>query len=506
MSLNDIYKIANSVAKAIENNEKFAVPVLAAKLSRIASENPEDITLTSLASVVSRMAGSNKLFITRSELKDLYKRFYSVNTKFAEFFDEELGSKVQLKTPTIYNREGESSSEESIVRNAYEKIVGDTSLIRGLNSALNGDEYRPYSKTAEKMATNMCTRSLQMLGLNPSSVSIHNGNEEMLMCSASFDTPKGKSNVFIPVEISNNIALIPSVFIGNDGVANLKKAELTDYLVKYAGQKNTACYAKKSVAVETNSNVGLEIELPQVEDKEITSFAEQFNSSVGVAKFQFGTESVNMGRNVVARAVHNFGFKGPQVNVASNTSDSVIYAVSVNGGLMGFNVPIKFSAGKPHMPEVLIVNGSVKNFTKDSILEVMRQNEVDYKAAACASPNYSLKPSELIDKVREAIAEQNYVKAEDALNILSQAGDAKAYQTAFAVYTNGLNGKVAESNSCKCNHVIKTASSKFPICSQTNLPTHKVYQDKFGDCHPMYRKAMDETYQGAYFMNSKIFL
>jgi hypothetical protein len=53
--------------------------------------------------------------------------------------------------------------------------------------------------------------------------------------------------------------------------------------------------------------------------------------------------------------------------------------------------------------------------------------------------------------------------------------------------------------------IVKNAHSSHRICGHTNLPLHKVYQDKEGNCRPLYRKEMDETYQGAYFLNSKIF-
>lgn len=53
--------------------------------------------------------------------------------------------------------------------------------------------------------------------------------------------------------------------------------------------------------------------------------------------------------------------------------------------------------------------------------------------------------------------------------------------------------------------MIKNSTSEHPICSHTGLPVHKVFQDKDGNCQPMYRKGMDETYEGASFMNAKIF-
>ena len=68
---------------------------------------------------------------------------------------------------------------------------------------------------------------------------------------------------------------------------------------------------------------------------------------------------------------------------------------------------------------------------------------------------------------------------------------------------SGLSGvKTAET---KCSKMIKSAVSEYPVCSHTGLPINKVYQDKDGHCRPLFRKGMDETYEGATFINAKIF-
>jgi hypothetical protein len=94
----------------------------------------------------------------------------------------------------------------------------------------------------------------------------------------------------------------------------------------------------------------------------------------------------------------------------------------------------------------------------------------------------------------------------DALNCIKQSGDAKAYVVAFRIFASGLgDSKVEAKEESACKMVMKTASSQHPVCGHTGLPLHKVYQDEHGNCRPLYRKGMDESYEGAYFMNHKIF-
>jgi hypothetical protein len=115
----------------------------------------------------------------------------------------------------------------------------------------------------------------------------------------------------------------------------------------------------------------------------------------------------------------------------------------------------------------------------------------------------TLKPSEVLNNLRQAMNDGNHAKAEDALNVLANCGDKKAYDVAFQVYMEGLSGKkVAET---KCSLMVKSAVSEYPVCSHTGLPINKVFQDKDGNCRPLFRKGMDETYEGASFINAKIF-
>jgi hypothetical protein len=69
----------------------------------------------------------------------------------------------------------------------------------------------------------------------------------------------------------------------------------------------------------------------------------------------------------------------------------------------------------------------------------------------------------------------------------------------------GLGVKEAASATVKCGHTQHRKTSEHPICAQTGLPVHRVYQDQDGNCRPLYRRGMDETYEGAVFNNSKIF-
>src|ERR1035441_8213165 len=94
MSREKLQQLVGSIAKSLADNEKVATPILAAKLSKAVKAYPGDQTLGAMSRVIEKMASNNTTFITRAELQGLYKKLYSRNTKFAQLFQEELGTTV----------------------------------------------------------------------------------------------------------------------------------------------------------------------------------------------------------------------------------------------------------------------------------------------------------------------------------------------------------------------------------------------------------------------------
>lgn len=532
MSLEKLQQLVGSLAKTIENKEKLAVPVLAAKLAKCSESYPHDQTIGSMALVLKKMASNNTVFITKAELKALYGKLYSRNTKFADLFQQELGLTEQLSTPTIAER------DDAKELNPYQ--VGDTVLSNALNSVFDNQPLKMYSQDLANKAKSSVASTLDAWNLSPSTIDIDHGSDKFLILRANYETPKGITSFYIPVEVDNNKISEASVFMGNLGPQELNYINIKSYLTNKAGIKlaispesilnvlTTASSENREVSdaeialIKLNSNkvnkseffqdqvVGLKVSEASVKDVEIpksdefSSFEEKFASPYGIASFNFGEDKIKLGRDHIVRELLGYGHKNPQVAVNNSDEYTVFYSVSLDAGKVGFTVPVKFAGGKLHKPNIMLCNGAAIAFNKEGINSLYVSNQSDFKAAAVASPLFGLKPSEIINNIRQALSEGNYVKAEDALNVLRNTGDEKAYATGFNLFLDGLSEKKVEATS-GCNLIVKNSSSSHPICGHTGLPLHKVYQDKHGNCRPLYRQGMDETYEGASFMNSKIF-
>lgn len=535
MDFNNIKALANSLSNLIDDSEKIALSIFASKLNTASETYPEDQTIGQMADITSRMANGKKLFITRAEIKSLYNKLYSRNTKFAEIFKDELG--VVAKAETVKN--SRENDENSVDMNRVYDAVVDPTLASALNSAFGNNSSKGYSEGMADAAKLVVVRACET-----NNVEVVSGNGDFVLCRAAYETPKGKTSIFVPVEITAGKVLIPSVFIGNAGSEDLTKDNVVKYVIANAGVKLAAtedvvfaaisnvkngaisdvsgvdlALIKMNAAKETKSEYAansvlfqkvasedknLVVKTPKYKDGEIDTFASAFDSRSGIAAFQFGAEIVGKGKTVVANKLEAFGLNSYQISVFGSDNKQIVYAVSLNAGRVAFRVPVKVSNKFVMEPTLLISNGAIETFSKDGIENLFRKESADYKVAAVASALYGLKPSELVETVRAAMTEENFAKAEDALNVLSQCNDEVAYKSAFTAYTDGLSG-VKSAEKSKCKMVVRNASSKHPLCGHTGLPLHKTYTDKQGNCRPVYRQGMEDTQQGAYFMNSKIF-
>lgn len=533
MSRDKIQQLVGSLAKTVADNERIATPILAAKLAKAVDAYPGDQTIGAMSRVVSKMASNNTLFIRKAELKALYNKLHSRNTKFAELFQDELGEVQSLPTPHLYER------DDAKELNPFE--VGDSVLANAMTSVF--DKHAPLKMYSQKLANKALASvasSLDAWNLKPTALAVDDGNDKFLVIRADYETPKGLTSLYIPVETTKDKVAEASVFMANTGPQELNNSEIKTYLTTQAGTKLkmsaagilhvltkataegrevsdaeialTKLTAQRQGKSEffANQVVGLKVEASAKEDvklpkyNEFKSFEEQFTSAYGQAAWQFGADKVKVATDHIVREVTGYGHKNPQVTIAKNDENTIFFNVALDAGRVGFTVPVKIASGKVVKPSLMLCNGSVSSFSQEGINELYVKNASDFRAAAGASSLSALRPSEVLQNLRDALAEGNHAKAEDALNVLANSGDTKAYAVGFQTYMQGLSAKTAAPVT-KCAHAHKSKTSEHPICAQTGLPVHKVYQDNDGNCRPLFRKGMDETYEGAVFNNSKIF-
>lgn len=532
MSLDKLEKLITSLAKSVDDHEKVATPILAAKLAKYTAAYPYDQTLGSMSRVIEKMAENNTLFIRKAELKSLYNKLYTRNTKFAELFQDELG--ILSYEPKIKTYERDDSPEIS----PYQ--VADPILANALESVFSGGPVKMYSQVLADNAVKSVAATLDAWNLRPTALTIDDGNEKFLMIKADYETPKGVTSFFVPIEIQGNKLSEASVLLGNTGVQDLNYKTIRSYLISNVGIKLkaqasailqflTQATTENRVISDTelaltrlhaerqgksdffqNQIVGQKMAEIAVKDVILPkyggfeSFEEEFSSPYGVASYTFGEDKVKIGREHIGRELSAYGHKNVQIIVTSSDKNTIFYGVSLDAGRVAFTVPVKIADGKLSKPGVILCNGAMVDFSQKGINQLYISNQSEFKTAAAASPMYGLKPSELIQSIKTALHDGNSDKAEDALNVLSQSDDQVAYVMGFQVFMQGLSDKKVEAEK-ECLMMVKNSTSEHTICGHTGLPVHKTYRDKEGNCRPLYRRGMEEGYEAATFMNHKIF-
>lgn len=539
MTLYNFNKLANKLAQQLSDSEQLATGLILSKLKKCAEAYPQDKTIVAMSAVLDEVS-ENKPFITRADFKNYYNKFFSRNTKFAQLFTEELGY-----SPSQQNVEPKKTNLRDNCETTFVdavNVTADSFLSNALSTVF--EKHQPaklYDKTlAEKSALNV-SKQLKEIGAKASNIGVDNGSDKFIIIRADYQTPKGITSIFVPVEILNEKVSEASVFMGNKGPEDLTKDNIVNYVRANAGKnllvksatvlqalENSVSTkqeldavdlallnkkAKESNQLSFNSQIiNQTIETPVDELKiarleEADGLEQKLSSDIGKAISSFGRQLVTTSHDVVRRELTSIGCVNPQISVAKCDNAGMYFAVKANGGQLAFVVPVKIANNKIMTPSYLVSNGSIMSLSKESINELIIENNVDYKAASIASPLHGLTNGQLLSAVKEAIQEQNYVKAEDALNVIKQNGDVELFAKAFNLYTNSLSNKTASTEQVhKCSMQVNRNSSKHTLCGHTGLPLHKVAVDQYGNCSPKGREAMPSSKESGFFMNYKVFI
>src|SRR5271165_1729482 len=187
MQSTDIKKTAEALIALIDDNERLSLPMFAHKLEKASSLYPEDQTIGIMSDIVDRMSNS-KLSISRKEIKDLYNKLYQRHTKFASLFADELGIKtVEMPIAKI------ASNNEAITTEQMFEDTVDPVLLNALHGVF-GVKVAGYSKVHTERAKTACKNAFASFGMSPS-IDVVNGAEQVVVCRASFETPKGSTSM-----------------------------------------------------------------------------------------------------------------------------------------------------------------------------------------------------------------------------------------------------------------------------------------------------------------------
>jgi hypothetical protein len=517
MEFTKIAKNLQILEKTIQGNEKLSVDFLLNKVQKIASVNPEDKTLGSIKIILEKMSDHNQMFITRKALNDLYNRHYTYLSRFAEHFKDELG----LKKTAYPTGESQKVENKTININDYRE---STVLDSVLASAFNSD-----SKASVELISNaekIIKLQMASIGLSPDNVKVVDHNFDALVVNASFITPKGPTQVLIP--LTNKLQT--SVFVSNAGVQDITRENIVSYIKTNAGQKlktspdailktisaslkrdlsdsEIAALKIKTTGMQSfaGSILGQEVEIVSVTDVKLPRLSEtsRYEGKLGSSNLEcvalYGESGLKKAASAVVNSLENVGITTSSVKLSKSIKDGVMFSVASD--TRSFSVPVKFLNKSPLAPEIVVSNGSILKIDA-SLSNSLCDHGLDKKAFIEAKDIAYLSIEDLVSFIQKSASSKEFEKYEAGMIVLKDR-DESLYNT---ININLINNTLNKSASVKhkCGKTIKMKTSKYDICSHTGLPINKIAHDEYGNCIPLHRTKIAEADAGGYFMTAKI--
>lgn len=502
MNLDKLNELVGSIKKDL-GNEQFSTAILANKIAASAVANPNDMTLRMMSNVLQKMASDGRPFIQRDQLQGLYKQFYSRNTQA----DSVLSDELALESKTLKNTYASKSyakerTSKSVLSNVYEGILDK--------------EFTPsfYDKKVASHAAALVVEYLDGQGLT-AKAEVINGTPDTILTLASVQTPKGITSFYVPVELSGTVALVPNRFISHYGSADFKFASA--YVLQHTGEqvkvasdvvfnsllkKEAKDISKVDLAVaqkRMNDSKAVEAENLKTTIANVAkpakhkysayvpvdtiAFSKKLATASGSAELEFGSGIVRQAGEAITATLRTMGFKPLALEVAGTSKNTLKFAVKVANA--SFFVPVKVDGDKVFNPQVIINNGNIASFSKDTVNALVRGVLSDSRALNAIASSSTISANDLMTEFKTSIASNNIDRAEEVLGYL-QVKSPSGYKEAVALFMDSLSGNTKVADGCTSYFVGK--NSAYPTCNHTGLPMNKVAQDKDGKCYALTSK------------------
>jgi hypothetical protein len=514
-----IEKSLLDIGNQLNNAELISTSFVLSKLKKYSSEYPEDKTIGSLKIVFANLEKNNKAFITRKDFKNLYKNHFTSKTAFASLFENELGEKEIIK---------EASKPQELKPVDLSQYKADKFITKLVGSVIK-ESKETINHNLVKQAEDKLFKDLNFLDFRAKSVKVIDSTKNILLALASFETPRGYTEIYIPLTKD----LKSTVFIGNNIVQDLNKEAIANYIVNNSGQRLktaskqiinglesyfTPKESKTELAItslklsKANSSFGLDnsilaytlpenketiVELPK--SNEFNSLEDKFASPMGIALETFGEKVLHKAASVLESTLNQANSPPLKIKLASSSKDSLMFSVLSKSG-KAFTVPVKVAGGfNPLSPEYALVNGYVRKI--DASFEASLDEESFDKKSFANTANLSLMTGDqLISLGKSLVASKDFVKLESVLDAIREK-DENLYKNAYKLILEEGISKQA-SKITKCSKLIKSPNSIYKVCAHTGLPENRVYQDAHGNCRAFHTN--DIVPEKGFFSTAKI--
>jgi len=519
-NIREITSLAQKVASAFTNQKEYFTSQLAKKASDLALLYPQDSTTASIATVLNKKA-AKEMYITSDDIKYIYSKFETQGNKFASAFKSELG--IRDYSDVVKEAAEKKKKEEEIAKEveAVESHKPDATLVSALESLITKKKVVKAPSAKVEAAAIACVKECMERELPEMkcSVDIDAHSSSVVIAKVKFNTPKGASYLYVPMEvIGGSHCVCIGSFLGNDGVQDLTKKELTAAIKKSVGKPNKYTgkllisildalsektdkkitqadmyYIKKKFATDNptftsdafidqsgKSFFAEEKFLPQPKFAGSEKFSEKLSSVSAQAELQFSKAKIVEAQLAVNKSLVEVGQRPSSIKVAGYNREGIEFSVALaSGQVIDINVDLQ---NKPLVAPQFKCAHTKWAWTRDSFDKIASKS-VDPVSIATHSPLFAQNAEDVIKIIASSVRDGDMKRAGEALGVI-RARHPELSAVAFQTYTNALMPDTAP----KCSRMIRRASSMYPICGHTGLPIKDTYIDESGSCRPLHRR------------------
>ena len=493
--INELVELAQSALKDLNEGQDFLLSEVYAATKNAYSMHREDPVIRGFAHVIERKiekhGGSH--IINQAQMTDAFNTLARLGD--TERFRSVLGGFIKSAEPIAdHTNENFVQLNRLDANNSQltnEDFITDQGLANDLGQML-GDEVRAYNAKVASQGKDMVELELSALGFKPR-VSVLGGDDSVIVYGANFETRAGLVRVAIPLDISGEKLLFPSVFVADDHLEQLR----TDTLKYFVDKKALAITSPEVFDTNQNAEPKPDLDInPKVEmPKELAHLAPDFEQDILESASSFGKDAVNSGKNMIIAELASAGFKGAQVRFASENNNAVVYSAIIRTptGPAEIEVPVEMhveanNTYRPLSPACFAYDGVIEDFVPSKLQRfaisrpIPSTGEVVYSAAH----EYMNLP-ELKDEIMKAVAENDYMACEMILGTIMDKFDEEQYKNAVADYHYMLKLKSQhnsdEAPKHKCNKIIEAGHGSIEArCGHLLVPLSKVVTAEDGTC------------------------
>nr|BDD46207.1 hypothetical protein 39 [bacterium] len=499
--IRNIVEQARAALKHMENGQKYPAPYVVERFVKAANKHPTDQLIGNMRDVLVKRC-SRQNFFTQKELTACYDRMYGLSGGQTAFRDE-LGD-LLLDNHQLAKVAYSASSRRGVDESRSIEVDSNTDLSNAFASLFdlgNDNSFGLYNPKDKKDVEKVVITKLNSMGMQPNDVVISESNEHFALATAVYNTNSlNKVAVHIPVPISGGQIKTPTSMISDGEVTDLCRANLLVHLKMGENQVKTATRNKYA---GQHGSAPISMDKP-VMPAALMDYADLENELV-VAASNYSRNQILMATNMLATEFKAAGVVNPQIKVASSDKGVMVFDVSIPTavGRSMVHVPVEFHNDKPILPSRFAAASTEKeeviyDFTYENVQKFVRNANIKDPGIQKARETGELSKMsyhQLVDRMIEGVANEDYKLAEDALACIQDRFGPNKHKVALDEFANLL--KISSSASSTRAAMVKEAfrrgdlitisTSVEPYCPKLGLPLSKVDFDEQGRPYPKYR-------------------